>query len=195
MKTEMKENLRSHYNIPEVNRLLQVVCFLDPQFKRLPFLSSLEQTETHSAIREEIYLRRVSNPPQETLKREILQQRNTRVMVVNLFVPFLLGCFNPHHWMKLYHVTEPSKNYSDILERIPFPSRIAIAIMRIITPLCGGRRTAVGSKLLPSWLANICAYLPLVSHQKDYSAQRAALLLQLPDMLALILTMLICCVL
>ena len=72
MKTEMKDNLRSHYNIPEVNRLLQVVCFLDPQFKRLPFLSSLEQTETHSAIQEEIYLRRVSNPPQETLKREIL---------------------------------------------------------------------------------------------------------------------------
>ena len=29
------------------------------------------------------------------MKREILQQRNARVMVVELFVPFLLGCFNP----------------------------------------------------------------------------------------------------
>ena len=48
MKTAMKENLKSRYNIPKVNRLLQVVCFLDPRFKRLPFLSSLEQTETHS---------------------------------------------------------------------------------------------------------------------------------------------------
>jgi len=54
MKAAMEENLRSCYNLPEVDQLLRVVCFLDPRFKRLPFLSSLEQTATHSIVQEEM---------------------------------------------------------------------------------------------------------------------------------------------
>lgn len=56
MKSAMKQNLRSRYSLPEVDQLLRVVCFLDPQFKRLPFLSPMEQAETHSALREEMVL-------------------------------------------------------------------------------------------------------------------------------------------
>jgi len=42
LKEAVKKKLEQRYQSPEVSKLLDVACFLDPRFKELPFLSVTE---------------------------------------------------------------------------------------------------------------------------------------------------------
>ena len=53
LKEAVKQNLQQRYQDPETAKLLDIACFLDPQFKELPFLSVVERTALHNLVREE----------------------------------------------------------------------------------------------------------------------------------------------
>ena len=54
MKKEMKQNLDGRYKSESIIEMLDKACFVDPRFKRMPFLSDSETTTLHNNIVEEM---------------------------------------------------------------------------------------------------------------------------------------------
>ena len=54
LKETVKGNLQLRYQDSEASKSLDMACFLDPRFKELPFLSTVERTALHNLVREEV---------------------------------------------------------------------------------------------------------------------------------------------
>lgn len=66
MKQEMKHNLTSRYQAPDVAKLLNLACFLDPRFKNMPFLEDDEKEQVNEDIVMEVMKHVVPDPEEST---------------------------------------------------------------------------------------------------------------------------------